>query len=375
MHLHIEGNRPINSKHSFAYRLHKTIDRFITCNRVDYSKTAGGEKIFEGIPHISLNSALAPGDSHMHDLSSQIGQYNLDIILNFSSFAIDGWDSNLARYGVWQYRIENKPHTLSDLVCYWESVGKTPVIEAVIHSTNGSFEKERIIHRSWIPTNFNSIQINLDHFYGLCSIVIPRLIKGFYLYGPEYFNYLGAKSEVAAEESVDRIYRHPSNVRAIINMLIVLFRYLYFKLEYHNRWKWFLMYQMNQISFPEATSEFKTLVPPRDRFWADPFVVRKDSSIFIFIEEFSYSVNKGHITLLELDKDGELLQTQKILEKPYHLSYPFVFHYDNHYYMIPETSENRTIELYKCEEFPVKWNFVMNLATEYQCQGRDHFLL
>ena len=30
--------------------------------------------------------------------------------------------------------------------------------------------------------------------------------------------------------------------------------------------------------------------------------------------------------------------------------------------MIPETSENRTIELYECEQFPYKWKFRRNLA-------------
>jgi hypothetical protein len=29
--------------------------------------------------------------------------------------------------------------------------------------------------------------------------------------------------------------------------------------------------------------------------------------------------------------------------------------------MVPETSENKTIELYKCDSFPDRWSFVMNL--------------
>ncbi|MEQ1516354.1 MAG: hypothetical protein ABL931_07700, partial [Usitatibacteraceae bacterium] len=46
-----------------------------------------------------------------------------------------------------------------------------------------------------------------------------------------------------------------------------------------------------------------------------------------------------------------------VLDRPYHLSYPFIFEFENNTYMIPETLANRSIELYKCTEFPHKWEF------------------
>ena len=55
---------------------------------------------------------------------------------------------------------------------------------------------------------------------------------------------------------------------------------------------------------------------------------------------------------------------KKIIEKPYHLSYPFVFSYDNEFYMIPETGSNSTIELYKCLEFPEKWEMAAILMKD-----------
>ena len=54
---------------------------------------------------------------------------------------------------------------------------------------------------------------------------------------------------------------------------------------------------------------------------------------------------------------------EKVIDKPYHLSYPFVFCHDNEYYMIPETASNRTIDLYKCVEFPGKWEFKKTLMN------------
>ena len=43
------------------------------------------------------------------------------------------------------------------------------------------------------------------------------------------------------------------------------------------------------------------------------------------------------------------------------MSYPFIFRADETYYMIPETCQNRTIELYRCTEFPWKWQYERNI--------------
>jgi hypothetical protein len=44
-----------------------------------------------------------------------------------------------------------------------------------------------------------------------------------------------------------------------------------------------------------------------------------------------------------------------MLEQPYHMSYPFGFAENGAIWMIPETSANRTIELYRAERFADVW--------------------
>ena len=126
-----------------------------------------------------------------------------------------------------------------------------------------------------------------------------------------------------------------------------------------------MLYKINSIetSFP-SIEEFKLLPAPSDRFWADPFVISKDNRHYIFVEELLYKTNKGHIAVIELDNKGKVIDSKKILERPYHLSYPFLFQHNGTYYMIPETGGNKTIELYRCKAFPYEWEFVMNLMEE-----------
>lgn len=97
------------------------------------------------------------------------------------------------------------------------------------------------------------------------------------------------------------------------------------------------------------------LTPPEDRFWADPFAVEHQGRYFIFFEELPYRAGRGHLMAIEVFDKAEPGEAQVILQRPYHLSYPFVFDWEGTLYMIPETMENRTVELYRCEEFPHRW--------------------
>ncbi|UII81565.1 glycoside hydrolase family 32 protein [Flagellimonas sp. CMM7] len=104
-------------------------------------------------------------------------------------------------------------------------------------------------------------------------------------------------------------------------------------------------------------NNFKKLIPPKDRFWADPFVVYKNKKYFLFVEELVYKNKKAHLSVIQLNSDGTYSNPIKILEKPYHLSYPFIFDFQGKYYMIPETSANNDIQLYEAVNFPYEWEF------------------
>jgi hypothetical protein len=97
------------------------------------------------------------------------------------------------------------------------------------------------------------------------------------------------------------------------------------------------------------------LAPPDGHLWADPFAVEHGGRHFIFFEEMSFRTWRGRIMAIEIFPDGKAGTAQPVLERPYHLSYPFVFPWNGALYMLPETAENGTIEIYRCEAFPSRW--------------------
>lgn len=104
-----------------------------------------------------------------------------------------------------------------------------------------------------------------------------------------------------------------------------------------------------------SPESFHLLETGGDRFYADPFLCRHQGITALFVEDFDYRVGRGAISCLVLDETGRPGPARQVLRRPHHLSYPQVFVLGDATFMVPETSENRTIELYQCDDFPGGW--------------------
>ncbi len=99
----------------------------------------------------------------------------------------------------------------------------------------------------------------------------------------------------------------------------------------------------------------------RAEFVADPFIISHDSKLYMFFEILDKSSGKGIIGLATSTNGENWAYDQAVLKETYHLSYPYVFKYNNNFYMIPESSEANNVLLYRAENFPYKWKVVNEL--------------
>jgi hypothetical protein len=96
-------------------------------------------------------------------------------------------------------------------------------------------------------------------------------------------------------------------------------------------------------------------------FIADPFIIREGADWYLFFEVFNKRTRKGEIGYA-ISQDGFQWEFQRIiLSENFHLSYPYVFKWENQFYMIPESFEANSVRLYKATEFPVKWEYQKTL--------------
>jgi hypothetical protein len=114
-----------------------------------------------------------------------------------------------------------------------------------------------------------------------------------------------------------------------------------------------------RLALPDAPFSF--LPDDAKRYFADPFVFWRDGVAYVFCEEFPCATGKGVISVFAIRPDGSVSEPRTVLERPYHLSYPMVFEREGRVFMIPETSANRTIELYVAAEFPHRWQLETTL--------------
>lgn len=110
-----------------------------------------------------------------------------------------------------------------------------------------------------------------------------------------------------------------------------------------------------QVALRHGAQPFNVVQDDGSRFYADPFLHRAAGRTFLFVEEYPYAERRGFISAAEVI-GGRLVDAPvAVLKRPYHLSYPFVFEHAGECWMIPETGENRSIELYRATEFPWTW--------------------
>jgi hypothetical protein len=106
------------------------------------------------------------------------------------------------------------------------------------------------------------------------------------------------------------------------------------------------------------------IVPPKNYIWADPFPVEYTTKTYIFIEQ-QIGYGNGTLGYIELYPDLTHSEFVPVLEKSYHLSFPHVFSMEHGggtvWYMIPESHQNKTIDLYRAERFPDGWKHEMTL--------------
>jgi hypothetical protein len=169
-------------------------------------------------------------------------------------------------------------------------------------------------------------------------------------------------------------------VGAIYGIIIIhckVFPYNIIKTAYlknHNNNRWsigiyeganlFSLDSKKDISNPVLTA--KDVIDRDAAFVADPFMVFNDGRYFMFFEVLNRETNEGDIAYAE-SADGRKWNYRKVvIDEEFHLSYPYIFEWENRYYMIPESNEDLSVRLYKAIEFPEKWKYIGNLLSGYR---------
>jgi hypothetical protein len=106
------------------------------------------------------------------------------------------------------------------------------------------------------------------------------------------------------------------------------------------------------------------LKPKAFEWYADPFPVEVAGKNFVFFEYMDSFKRKGTIGVVEWKQGEGFGKVRKVLEEPFHMSFPNVFMHGGKWYMLPEPVEAEQLRLYEAESFPYKWKLNRILVSD-----------
>ncbi len=357
--IRVDTNPRPDSK-SFNY--FKKIDSLILSEKpnlflnVDY-------KFPEAVPEIKVklvksgrHYSIAPVDLNL------VRDSNPDLILHFGLESLNGQILELPKLGVWCLRYGDQNQLTSPPVGFWEWFHRDQVTRVnLIRMTNSEvgFECLAVATTRTEQLSFGRNQracfsMGID----LLSTMVSKAANTGTLPRGAQFDQSPSRHTTGEPHFQDAMIAILKLIGRLISKAITKTVFIE---------QWVLFYSFIPQDFPQLDfQKFKALVPPKDRIWADPFVISMNGKHYLFIEELLLKTNKGHISCLVMNESGQIEDSRILIDKPYHLSYPFIFQHEHIWYMIPESAESRTVDLFECIEFPFQWKFKRSLLTDIE---------
>ena len=352
------------NRNYLLYALYEKVDNRRARIGVDAFESVDIKPLVADCPVIAVTPVMkAYSDWFPEETLKQIREFDLDVAICFGFRILKGEALKIARHGVWSFHHGDNLVNRGGPAGFWEVMDGIPVTGSILQILTEDLDNGRVIYRSMSPTSDRfSVKANRNNLYWKSSAFVMRKLRdvaeGVPLCMPENQLY---------RPYSNRLFRMPTNREMVPRLSRLATKLMTSKVRHAlNDEQWILAYRFKSTPCDANNTlyRFKNLLPPKGSFWADQCVVHEAGRYFVFLEEYLNATGKGHISVMELDRKGVVSGPTKVLERDYHLSYPFVFKWNDNYFMIPESAGNRTIELYRSISFPFEWKLEKVLMND-----------
>jgi hypothetical protein len=336
---------------SILFRLWKKFDKWVFSDDDD-SITA--EVSTYSVQTITLQ--IVDGDKRtLSDRDvARLRECNLDVLVQLGSGDLPDVFLSCAKYGVWSFRYGGYTETGSELALFWNLFKRRSTYELALHAAIGDQHRGRLLYSCTLPCHVFSLQHNLTLDRRRRAQILLQCLSDLYRRG---------WAPVAIEDTGSQHVSGPSNhallsrvmPRFIASWIVRSLWHVLTKLWFREQWIFAYGKTGSPVDIEHTRLDRLTVVtPPIGQNYADPFLFERDGRQYIFFEECADD-GPGAICCTELNADGTLGEIQRVLTRSYHVSYPFVFEWNGDTYLLPETEDNRTVEVYGAIDFPQRW--------------------
>jgi folate-dependent phosphoribosylglycinamide formyltransferase PurN len=362
----VNQSTPKKQKNISVYKLLRKVDERIM--KMDQSPFKRKSISLSGVPHISvLPIQKKYSDYFSTEIVKEIQSYDVDIILRFGFRILRGEILNSAKFGILSLHHGDVETYRGGPPAFWEVFHNYPVTGVSLQVLTENLDAGKIIERCFLNTYPFSFYRNQHRVYWAGEKMFKEQLSKIADVGPiAYFQTI--KPLIINPSLEKNFFKSPKNIQSLYILIWYLWNNIYrkvYKYLFPLRWQIIHSKYDTESSNKKVLSQYK-LIPPKDREWADPYIISKDTYFYIFLEEKLINKKNAHISVIRSDFKGQFIDQKPIpiLVENVHLSYPFVFPYLGEYYMLTESSESRLLNLYKAESFPLKWNKIKTIISD-----------
>lgn len=345
---------------SWLFRLWAKLDEWIFKEQADPldwdSKTYTVETVTRFLDAMGKRQA-SPADVE------QIKSHHFDVLVRLGSHDLPDELSACAKHGIWTFHYEGYTPAESELALFGNLYDGRSSSVFVLGGNNGDqWILDRCVFSNDLISWCRNLVLDCQQRSQILRRCISELSQGKFP-GMANPNSNDIARERKWEPSVSNVM-----FRFIARWIGRAARRLWVRIAF--REQWFIAYGKDKLPTQNPTStkttalgRFRLMKPFGPGNYADPFLFARNGKTYIFFEEYRAG-HAGVICCAEFQANGSLGETQRVLSRNYHLSYPFVFECRQQVYMLPETQENRTIEVYRSIDFPHQWELAAVLMSD-----------
>lgn len=335
----------------FIFKIQKLIERNVFFRAKIHPDSEKILSYLSTIQTLSLNpERRGYVDFFNKEDSKIIEEKKLDILLRHEFGIIKGQILNSTKYGIWSFHHGDNSVNRGGPATFWEVVLNEPYVGVTLQKLTTELDGGLIIDKAYFNKHWSYVKTR-DLIY---ESSISLLFKNLKLLNRNILSL--EKSKVY----FNPLYRSPK-LYYTSKYIFLFYKKIFEKITKKcltkflgikfNNWTLFIG---NGKFLSSSLFRLKPLKVPRNEFWADPFIIDYKNKNYVFFENYSYKTKKGKISCGIL-KDNKLINIEDSLILDYHLSYPFVFEEEDNIYMIPETHQNKRLEIFISKKFPNDW--------------------
>lgn len=128
---------------------------------------------------------------------------------------------------------------------------------------------------------------------------------------------------------------------------------------------WHVTVRKHGDDITDNTASFVKISNPLLYWAADPFVIKREGYYYIFAELYHRLLGKGRIGFCVLDEKGHRVRKWRIVLKGRrHFSFPYLYEECGSIFLMPESYQNRCVDVYRATNFPTEWKREKTLVSD-----------